>query len=267
MTVDLGFAWFSLPNGNVGVVDVPGHHRLVKNMLAGVGMVDFVLLVVAADDGWMPQTQEHADILHLYGVKHGLVAITKADMVEPDWLELVQGEVEENLKGTSLEGFPIIPVSAVTGQNMDKLRDAMNEIIAAIPDPERDDNPLLWIDRVFTIKGSGTVVTGTLVDGYLTVGMEVEIKPIDRTARIRGLQSQTETVERGVPRSRLAVNLSGVETDQLARACILPCPVSGLIFPSSTPMCRCFQRPSSSKNRPTGEDVCWNTGNTGPGAF
>ena len=224
MTVDLGFAWFSLPNGNVGVVDVPGHHRLVKNMLAGVGMVDFALLVVAADDGWMPQTQEHADILHLYGVKHGLVAITKADMVEPDWLELVQGEVEENLKGTSLEGFPIIPVSAVTGQNMDKLRDAMNEIIAAIPDPERDDNPLLWIDRVFTIKGSGTVVTGTLVDGYLTVGMEVEIKPIDRTARIRGLQSQTETVERGVPRSRLAVNLSGVETDQLARGMYLALP-------------------------------------------
>ncbi len=156
MTVDLGFAWFSLPGGNVGVVDVPGHHRLVKNMLAGVGMVDFVLLVVAADDGWMPpQTQEHADILHLYGIKQGLVAITKADLVDAEWLELVQAEIEENLAGTSLQHFPIIPVSAVSGHNMDALRAAMNDIISTIPGPpeHKDDPPLLWIDRVFTIRG------------------------------------------------------------------------------------------------------------------
>lgn len=224
MTVDLGFAWFSLPSGNVGVVDVPGHHRLVKNMLAGVGMVDFVLLVVAADDGWMPQTQEHADILHLYGIKRGLVVITKADLVDQEWLELVEAEIEENLAGTSLQDFPIIPVSAVTGENMDALRAAMNEIIKAIPAPEHSDDPLLWIDRVFTIKGSGTVVTGTLVDGYFTVGMEIEVKPLNRRARIRGLQTQTEAVETGVPRSRLAVNLTGVEKDELSRGMYLALP-------------------------------------------
>lgn len=221
MTVDLGFAWFSLPNGNVGVVDVPGHHRLVKNMLAGVGMVDFVLLVVAADDGWMPQTQEHVDILHLYGINRGIVALTKADLVEEEWLELVEADIQEHLGQTSLKNFPIIPVSATTGLNISILQNQINELLADLPRDSASDNPLLWIDRVFTIKGSGTVVTGTLLDGNLEVGMDIMVEPIGSKARIRGLQTQTQVVEVGVPHSRLAINLTGVEKQELTRGMYL----------------------------------------------
>lgn len=224
MTVDLGFAWFSLPQGNVGVVDVPGHHRLVKNMLAGIGQVDFVLLVIAADDGWMPQTQEHVEILDLYGVERGLVALTKADLVEPDWLELVEADIRENLAETSLKDFPVIPVSAVTGFNIDVLKDALNELLVPMPQDEGADNPLLWIDRVFTIKGAGTVVTGTLLGGSLQVGMDIVVEPGGHEARIRTLQTQTKTVETGLPHSRLAVNLTGVEKASLTRGMYLALP-------------------------------------------
>lgn len=224
MTVDLGFAWFSLPQGDVGVVDVPGHHRLVKNMLAGIGQVDFVLVVIAADDGWMPQTQEHIEILDLYGVKRGIVAITKSDLVEPDWLELVEADIEERLADTSLKDLPIIPVSAVSGLNMDMLKNAINEILTTIPRTSDETNPLLWIDRVFTIKGAGTVVTGTLLDGILEVGMDVVVEPMGLNARIRGLQTHTQAVETGVPQSRLAVNLTGVEKAQIERGMYLALP-------------------------------------------
>src|SRR5690554_5559231 len=132
MTVDLGFAWFSLPGGNVGVVDVPGHHRLVKNMLAGIGQLDFVLLVIAADDGWMPQTQEHVDILHLYGVTKGVVALTKTDLVEEDWLDLVEMDIREHLEATTLADLPVIPVSAATGQNIGLLKEKINEVISSL---------------------------------------------------------------------------------------------------------------------------------------
>ncbi|NMB19779.1 MAG: selenocysteine-specific translation elongation factor [Firmicutes bacterium] len=224
MTVDLGFAWFSLPRGNVGVVDVPGHHRLVKNMLAGIGQVDFVLLVIAADDGWMPQTQEHVEILDLYGVKRGLVALTKADLVEEEWLSLVEADIQEHLAETSLKDFPIVPVSAVTGYNIDTLKDALNELLVPMPQDQEEDNPLLWIDRVFTIKGAGTVVTGTLIGGSLEVGMDVVIEPGGHEARIRTLQTQTKAVEHGVPHSRLAVNLTGVEKESLTRGMYLALP-------------------------------------------
>lgn len=224
MTVDLGFAWFSLPRGNVGVVDVPGHHRLVKNMLAGVGQVDFVLLVIAADDGWMPQTQEHVEILHLYGITRGVVALTKADLVDPEWLELVKTDIQEHLEKTSLQGFPVIPVSAVSGYNLDALKEALNDLLVSLPPTHQDDNPLLWIDRVFTIKGAGTVVTGTLLDGDLDVGMEVVVQPLGHKARIRTLQTQTKTVDKGVPHSRLAVNLAGVEKASLTRGMYLALP-------------------------------------------
>ncbi|MCK9524827.1 MAG: selenocysteine-specific translation elongation factor [Limnochordia bacterium] len=224
MTVDLGFAWFSLPGGNVGVVDVPGHHRLVKNMLAGIGQVDFTLLVIAADDGWMPQTQEHVEILDLYGVKRGIVALTKADLVEGEWLDLVEADIHEHLAETSLKDFPIIPVSAVTGMNIDVLKAAINELLIPFPQDQGENNPLLWIDRVFTIKGAGTVVTGTLVGGSLQVGMDVVIEPPGHQGRIRTLQTQTKTVETGVPHSRLAVNLTGVEKASLARGMYLALP-------------------------------------------
>lgn len=224
MTVDLGFAWFSLPRGNVGVVDVPGHHRLVKNMLAGVGQVDFILLVIAADDGWMPQTQEHVEILDLYGVKRGLVALTKADLVEPEWLDLVAADIQEHLAETTLKDFPIVPVSAISGFNLDVLKETLNELLVSLPDTPENDNPLLWIDRVFTIKGAGTVVTGTLMDGSLQVGMDVVVEPLGHTARIRTLQTQTKTVEKGVPHSRLAVNLTGVEKANLTRGMYIALP-------------------------------------------
>lgn len=224
MTVDLGFAWFSLPKGNVGVIDVPGHHRLVKNMLAGVGRLDFVLLVIAADDGWMPQTQEHVEILHLYGVKRGLVALTKTDLVDDDWLELVTADIEEHLMGTSLADFPIIPVSAVSGHNLDLLKVKMNELLGRLPQTETGDNPLLWIDRVFSIKGAGTVCTGSLLGGSLEVGMDVVVEPQGYKGRIRGLQTQTTAVDKGLPHSRLAVNLTGVERAELTRGMYIALP-------------------------------------------
>ena len=195
MTVDLGFAWLTLPKGTVGIVDVPGHHRLVKNMLAGVGMVDFVLLVIAADDGWMPQTQEHVDILNLYGIKRGLVALTKADLVDEEWLELVEADIAERLAATSLRGCPIIPVSGVTGFNLDVLKEAIGDLLDTLVREEEGADPLLWIDRVFTIKGAGTVVTGTLLGGCLEVGMEVAVQPLGLKARIRGLQTHTKSVD------------------------------------------------------------------------
>lgn len=224
MTVDLGFAWFSVPLGNVGVVDVPGHQRLVKNMLAGVGQVDFILLVIAADDGWMPQTQEHVEILDLYGMKRGIVALTKADLVEPEWLELVEADIREHLAETSLADFPIIPVSAISGYNVDILKEAINELVVSFPHAQGEDNPILWIDRVFTIKGAGTVVTGTLMGGSLHVGMDVVVEPPGHEARIRTLQTQTKTVETGVAHSRLAVNLTGVEKASLTRGMYLALP-------------------------------------------
>ncbi len=224
MTVDLGFAWFSLAKGNIGVVDVPGHHKLIKNMLAGVGQVDFVLLIIAADDGWMPQTQEHVDILELYGVKHGAVALTKADLVDEEWLELVKHDIEEHIAETTLASFPVIPVSATTGYNIDTLKESLNDIISNLPPREESGNPLLWIDRVFTIKGSGTVVTGTLLDGALEVGMDITINPLRAKAKIRGLQTQTHTIEKGQPHSRLAVNLTGIEKEQIRRGMYLALP-------------------------------------------
>lgn len=224
MTVDLGFAWLTLPQGTVGIVDVPGHHRLVKNMLAGVGHLDLVLLVIAADDGWMPQTQEHVDILHLLGVRHGVIALTKADLVEPEWLELVEADIEEHLINTNLEHFPIVPVSAVTGYNIDLLKTVINSIIQTMESKPDLHDPLLWIDRVFTIKGAGTIVTGTLTGGTLAVGSEVMVQPPGLEARIRGLQTHTQAVETGVPGSRLAVNLTGVEKDELERGMYLCLP-------------------------------------------
>lgn len=224
MTLDLGFAWFSLPLGNVGIVDVPGHHRLVKNMLAGVGQLDFVLLVIAADDGWMPQTQEHADILHLYGVDRGVVALTKADLAEPDWLSLVKADIQEHLACTTLADLPIVPVSAVTGFNLDVLKEEINKVLGTLSAPAESEDPLLWIDRVFTIKGAGTVVTGTLIDGSFQAGQEIMVEPLGRRVRIRGLETQGKIVEKGRPRSRLAVNLTGVEKEELRRGMYLCLP-------------------------------------------
>jgi len=232
MTIDLGFAWLTLPSGEqVGVVDVPGHIDFIKNMLAGIGGIDVALFVVAADEGVMPQTREHLAILDLLDVPAGVVALTKTDLVqEPEWLELVQEEVSELLAGTCLSGAPVVPVSARTGEGLPRLLEALETVLENAP-PRRDmGRPRLSIDRVFTVAGFGTVVTGTLSDGSLEIGQEVEIVPGGVRARIRGLQTHKRKIERAVPGSRVAINLSGVRTEQLQRGRVVTLP--GLLRPT-----------------------------------
>ena len=223
MTIDLGFAWMELPTGEpVGIVDVPGHIDFIKNMLAGVGGVDAALFVVAADEGVMPQTLEHLAILDLLDAPRGVVALTKIDLVDdPDWLALVEEEVNETLAGTSLAGSPILPVSAMTGAGIPELLAALNDTLAAAPPRLDSGRPRLPIDRVFTIAGFGTVVTGTLLDGSLRTADEVVIEPGEIQGRIRGLQTHKTKIEVAEPGSRVAVNLSGLHPDQLQRGQVL----------------------------------------------
>jgi selenocysteine-specific elongation factor len=225
MTIDLGFAWLTLPSGReISVVDVPGHESFIRNMLAGVGGLDAALLVVAADEGVMPQTVEHLAILDLLRVRSGVVALNKADLVEPDWLELAREEVGETLAPTTLAGAPIIACSATTGQGLPELLAALDAALDRAPTRRDIGRPRLPVDRVFTISGFGVVVTGALQDGALTVGQEVEILPSGRRARVRGLQTHRKKVERGEPGARLAVNLAGVEKSDLARGDTLGLP-------------------------------------------
>jgi len=226
MTIDLGFAWITLPNGeSIGIVDVPGHRDFIENMLAGVGGIDAALFVVAADEGVMPQTREHLAILDLLGVDKGLVALTKVDLAESEeWVELVAADVSETLEGTVLEGVPIVPVSARTGEGLDQLVTVLQEVLGQV-EPRRDrGRPRLPIDRVFTISGFGTVVTGTLADGYFEVGQEVEVLPQGLRARVRGLQTHKQKAERVVPGSRVAMNLSGVSKTDVKRGDVVTTP-------------------------------------------
>ncbi len=219
MTIDLGFAWMRLPGGEeVGFVDVPGHRDFIENMLAGVTGIDAALLVVAADEGVMPQTREHVAILDLLEVPRGVVALTKCDLVDdPSWLQLVGEEVRDLLKGTPLADAPIVHVSGVTRQGLEALVSELEAAVGTVaPRPDRG-RPRLPIDRAFTIAGFGTVVTGTLTGGSLVVGEEVEILPSGIPARIRGLQTHKHKVELAVPGSRTAANLAGVEVRQLRR--------------------------------------------------
>ncbi len=226
MTIDLGFAWLTLPSGEtVSIVDVPGHEDFIKNMLAGVGGIDAALFVVAADEGVMPQTREHLAILDLLHIENAIVALTKTDLAEDEeWVELVKEDVADTLKGTSLAGAVIVPVSARTGAGLDDLLAELDRVLARTI-PRRDlGRPRLPIDRVFTIAGFGTVVTGTLIDGRLQVGQEVEILPQGLKSRIRGLQTHRQKRETAAPGSRVAVNLTGVSTGQLARGNVLTTP-------------------------------------------
>ncbi|HEX6820062.1 MAG TPA: selenocysteine-specific translation elongation factor [Ktedonobacterales bacterium] len=225
MTIDLGFAWLTLPSGReASIVDVPGHESFIKNMLAGVGGIDVALLVVAADEGVMPQTAEHLAILDLLRVRAGVVALTKADLVDAEWLALVREELAETLAPTTLAGAPIIACSAVSGQGLPELLAALDAALDSAPGRRDLAQPRLPIDRVFTITGFGTVVTGTLQDGALRTGQEVEILPRGTRARIRGLQTHKRAVEVGAPGGRLAVNLAGVAKSDLARGDVLALP-------------------------------------------
>jgi selenocysteine-specific elongation factor len=225
MTIELGFAWLKLPSGReVGIVDVPGHERFVKNMLAGVGGIDLALLIVAANEGVMPQTREHLAILDLIGVKRGIVVITKKDLVDDELLSLVRMEVEEIIAGTSIAGADILTVSAVTGEGLPELVAAIDKLLDTT-EPRQDlGRPRLPVDRIFTMSGSGTVVTGTLVDGTLSVGQEVEIAPSGLKSRLRGLQTHKSKIETATPGSRVAANLVGVNTSQLQRGDVVTRP-------------------------------------------
>ena len=226
MTIDLGFAYFQLPGGEpVAIVDVPGHRDFIENMLAGVGGVDAALVVIAADEGVMPQTREHLAILDLLGIHSGVVALTKADLVEDrEWLDLVRGEVERLLAPTGLAQSPILPVSARTRQGLEPLTRALSQVLAGQPPRPDLGRPRLPVDRAFTLLGFGTVVTGTLLDGTFQVGEEVEVLPEGRRARVRGLESHHQKIERAVPGSRVAMNLTGVEVDEVRRGHLIAHP-------------------------------------------
>lgn len=223
LTIDLGFAWAELGGREVSFVDVPGHERFIKNMLAGTGGFDVALLVVAADEGWMPQSEEHLAVLDLLGIRHGVVAITKIDRADPDLVELAMLETEEQLAGTTLEAAPIVPVSAVTGEGMAGLRAALSGVLEVAP-VESSGRARLWIDRVFPVSGAGTVVTGTLVGGPLSVGERVEILPGSHPGRIRSLQAheaERTTVE---PGTRAAAGIAGLDRSSVARGSMLGLP-------------------------------------------
>jgi selenocysteine-specific elongation factor len=225
MTIDLGFAWLTLPGGvSVGVVDVPGHRDFIENMLAGVGGIDAALLVIAADEGVMPQTREHFAILNLLHITAGVVALTKCDLVEADWLDLMRADVAGLLLGTGLEAAPHVPVSARTGQGLEALRAALAGVLADRPARPDLGRPHLPIDRVFSMPGFGPVVTGTLSGGSLRVGDEVAVEPGGLTARVRGLQTHKTKLDRALPGSRVAVNLAGVDAGDLRRGQVVARP-------------------------------------------
>ncbi len=229
MTIDLGFAWFRLPGGEeVGVIDVPGHRDFIENMLAGVGGIDAALFVVAADEGVMPQTREHLAILDILQIQGGVVALTKVDLIDEknrsEWLELVEDEIRKLLARTVLAGAPVLPVSARTGEGISELKEALDACLAEKPPRLDRGRPRLPVDRVFTIAGFGTIVTGTLTDGRLQVGEEVQILPSGLRGRVRGLQTHKRKEEIAVPGSRTAVNLSGIDLDQVHRGDVIARP-------------------------------------------
>jgi selenocysteine-specific elongation factor len=218
ITIDLGFAFLEEPPGlTIEIVDVPGHERFVKNMLAGVGGIDLAMLVVAADEGVMPQTREHLAICSLLHIQTGLVALTKADLVEADWLDLVRDDVAQLLRGTFLAGAPIVAVSAKTGQGLATLRTTLRDVAEAVPPRRADHLPRLPIDRVFTVKGFGTVVTGTLMAGRFAGDDRVEVYPKGLGAKIRGLQTHGRAVPEVTAGQRTAINFQGIERAAVER--------------------------------------------------
>lgn len=225
MTIDLGFAWMETPSGReVSIVDVPGHERFIKNMLAGVGGIDLAMLVVAANESVMRQTREHLAILDLLEIKRGMVVITKEDLVDEEMVELVKAEVEDLLATTTFRGAPMMAVSAYTGKGLDTLRTTIDSMLDTT-EPRRDlGRPRLPVDRCFTVAGFGTVVTGTLIDGNLSVGSEVELALTKERCRIRGLQSHRQKLEKADPGRRLAANLSGISRTEIQRGEVITIP-------------------------------------------
>ncbi len=226
MTIDLGFGWMTLPDGEeIGIVDVPGHRDFIENMLAGVGGIDAALLVVAVDEGVMPQTREHLAILDLLQIPAGLIVLTKTDLIsDEEWLEAVESDVRTAVKSTIFQSAPIVRVSARTRSGLDELKKTLSETLHQRPARPDLGRPRLPIDRVFTMSGFGTVVTGTLSDGHLSLGDDVEILPSGLTGRVRGMQTHKKKEEKALPGSRTAVNISGIATEQIRRGEVLTHP-------------------------------------------
>lgn len=244
ITIDIGFAHLQLENGvRLGFVDVPGHERFVKNMLAGVGGIDLVLFVVAADESIKPQTREHFDICRLLGIPKGIIALTKIDLVDAELVELVRLEVEEFTAGSFLEGAPVVPVSSATGAGLAELRRELERAAAEVPEKDASGHFRLPVDRVFTVKGFGTVVTGTMLSGSLEKEAEAEVYPLGRRLRVRGLQVHGAPAARTAAGQRTAVNLSDVEPAELARGMVLAAP--GLFAPTRTVDCELELLPSA----------------------
>ncbi len=218
ISIELGFTYFDLPSGKrAGIIDVPGHEKFIKNMLAGVVGIDIVILVVAADEGVMPQTSEHLAILDLIGIEKGFVVITKSDLVDEEWLELVKEDVKDEIKDTFLEGAPIIPVSSTKGTGLDEVKSLIDELAFELEDREVDDMPRLPVDRVFSIQGFGTIVTGTLLSGKFHVGEEIQVFPGNRIGRIRSMQVHDEDTDIAYAGQRVAINIAGLKKDQINR--------------------------------------------------
>ncbi|MFP4474880.1 MAG: selenocysteine-specific translation elongation factor [Desulfatibacillaceae bacterium] len=231
ITIELGFAALELPSGQrVGVVDVPGHEKFVKNMVAGATGIDVVAMIIAADEGVMPQTREHLDICSLLGVRHGMVVVTKVDMVDEDWLELVLDDIAESLEGTFLEGAPVVTCSSVTGQGLDAFREELDAICEKVPAHGTGGVFRLPTDRVFTMRGFGTVITGTVVSGRISVGEPVEIYPTTIRSKVRGLQVHGESVGDAEAGMRTAINFQGVDKAQVERGDVVARP--GTLVPS-----------------------------------
>lgn len=223
ITIDLGFTYFDLKNGDrVGIIDVPGHEKFINNMVAGVVGMDLVLLVVAADEGIMPQTREHMDILGLLGIKKSILVINKCDLVDEEWLELVEEEIQEELEGTFLEGAPVVKVSAATGQGLDELTDTIQQLMSdEVVAKDTQTIPRLPIDRAFTLSGFGTIITGTLISGTITREDVLEMYPIGKECKIRNIQVHGQNQDKCYAGQRVAINLSNVKKKEISRGCVL----------------------------------------------
>ncbi|MBI4532142.1 MAG: selenocysteine-specific translation elongation factor [Candidatus Latescibacteria bacterium] len=247
ITIDLGFAFL---DENIAIIDVPGHEKFIKNMVAGVSAIDLALFVIAADDGIMPQTREHLDILSLLGVQRGIIVMTKIDLVDEEWHSLVEEDIHTVVTGTFLENAPLIPVSAVTGEGIERLKQTIDEI-AATPIERRDSGIFrMPIDRSFTIRGFGTIVTGTVLSGRLSVGETVQLLPQMQELRVRSLQTHGSSVETVSPGSRAAINLSGIEKEEVERGDVLVTPgylQPGVVFDGRLTLLR--HAPKSLRNR------------------
>ena len=249
ITIDLGFAFLDLGDVRFGFVDVPGHEKFVRNMLAGVGGIDLVVLVIASDESIKPQTREHFDICRLLGIPRGIVALTKADLVDPDALGLVRLEIDEFVRGSFLEGAPIVPVSATTGAGLDAFKKELLRVAETVPAKDAAQHFRLPIDRAFSMKGFGTVVTGTLVSGSLQAEDEAELYPLRKRVRVRGLHSGGRAVARALAGQRTAVNLAGIEREEIQRGMVLGPP--GVFEPTNRLDARITLLPSARplKNR------------------